>query len=162
MSPPPSAAATMALAVLFSSCVRYEWVPDYETEACRNRPPEPTFVVTRPHFIPSGSSSGDSLSGIISFGGSQKPAYSQVILGTAPSRTVMTDTLGHFTIWAPPGRYELFVRTIGHRATRDSVTLPPPGNSTLAITVDQRPIPTDGPCSGFASVRVSKPWWKVF
>ena len=152
----------MSLAGILSGCARYERVPDYETEACRTSPPEPSFAGARPHFVPSVRNSGDSLSGVVYLGEAPKPAYSRIFLSTNPPTEVMVDSLGRFTIWAPPGRYAIAIRTIGYRAVQDSVILPPPPFSDLVVTVDPRQRGLDGPCSGFAEVWVRKPWWKFW
>jgi hypothetical protein len=157
-----SVLALATCAGLLIACNRYEWVPDYETEACRNRKAEPSVPVPPPRFIPSSAEGGRSLSGIVTMGGSNKPAHSQVTVYATPPVVVNTDSLGRFTISAPSGRYRFRVRTLAYKLVQDSVTLPPPTHSVLAITVDPQPVMLDGPCSGFAVARVRKPWWKFW
>ena len=154
--------ALAGCAGLLIACNRYEWIPDYETDACRNRKVEPSVPVPPPHFIPSSAEGGRSLSGIVMMGGSDKPAHSRVTLYATPPVVTNTDSLGRFTISAPPGRYRFLVRTLAYKSVQDSVTFPPPTHSVLAITVDPQALVLDGPCSGFAVARVRKPWWKVW
>jgi hypothetical protein len=154
--------ALASCASLLIGCNRYEWIPDYETDACRNRKAEPSVPVPPPRFVPSSAEGGRSLSGIVVMGGSNKPAHSQVTVYATPPIGTMTDSLGRFTISAPPGRYRILVRTLAYNSVQDSVTFPPPTHSTLVITVDPQALMLDGPCSGFLAVRVRKPWWKIW
>lgn len=157
-----SVLALASCAGLLTACNRYEWIPDYETDACRNMKPEPSVPVPPPRFIPSTAEDGRSLSGIVTMGSSNKPAHSQVIVYATPPIGTMTDSLGRFTISAPPGRYKFLVRTLAYKSVQDSVTFPPPTHSVLAITVDPQALVLDGPCSGFLAARVRKPWWKIW
>jgi hypothetical protein len=154
--------ALLTCAAALVSCARYEWVPDTESDACRNTKAERVVSVSPPHFVPQPTHAGDSLSGVVTIGDNNGPALSAVTVYAVPGITTMTDSLGGFKIWTPPGRYRLLVRTIGYKAVNDSVTFPAPADSLLSITLDPQVLVSDGPCSGFAAVRVRKPWWKIW
>jgi hypothetical protein len=155
--------ALLSCIATLGSCARYEWVPDTETDACRNEKAEPVASVLPPHFVPAQTQvGGDSLPGVVTIGGDNRHPYSAVTVYAVPEITTMTDSLGDFKIWAPPGRYRLLVKTIGYKAVTDSVTFPPPADSLLSITLNPQVLVADGPCSGFAAVRVRKPWWKLW
>jgi hypothetical protein len=154
--------ALLSFAVGLAGCARYEWIPDTETDACRNRSVEPSASVPRPHFIPAPTHIGDSLSGVVVIPRRKRPVYSAVTVYAGSRLTTMTDSAGRFSIWAPPGRYRLQVQTIGYKAVSDSLTFPPPTDSLLSVTVETEQLVFDGPCSGFMQVRVHKPWWKLW
>jgi hypothetical protein len=115
-----SVLALASCAGLIIACNRYEWIPDYETDACRNTKAEPSVPVPPPRFIPSSAEGGHSLSGIVVMRGSNKPAYSQVTVYATPRVGTMTDSLGRFTISPPPGRYKFLVKTLAYKSVQDS------------------------------------------
>jgi len=89
------------------------------------------------------------------------------ISGTAvwlkgPADTALqTDTTGFFTVTGlPAGRYELTARRIGYVPRHDSLTLQAGAGTWVRVALVPQTL--DGPCSGFAAVRVRKPWWRLW
>jgi hypothetical protein len=52
----------------------------------------------------------------------------------------------------------MVVRHVGFHVTRDSIAIPAEAGVRVEATVEIEV--HDGPCSGFAALRVRKPWWK--
>jgi hypothetical protein len=142
------------------ACARYEWVPDYETPACASsrRPTSTRPIATEPDS----AAANGSLRGraIVSDSKHAIPGASVTLLAD-PQRKATTDSLGTFTFTdVPPGTYVLRTRRIGYRTRTDTLHLAHAGSTSFVLTLDQQVF--DGPCSGFAAVRVRKPWWKLW
>ena len=83
----------------------------------------------------------------------------QVGLLGGDARLAYSDSTGQFAISFPvSGHYELRVRALGYHTRVDTLLLPLAMDTAVVIAL--RPVTLDGACSGFATVRVRKPWWK--
>ncbi len=140
------------------ACNRYEYIPDYMTAECQNQPR------TRSGFAVRFTSAGDVPVGVLTGRiASPTPAASRgvhvLIQAGSWWQADTTDSLGLFRLSnLQPGRYQLVLRRIGFRQTRDSITISERSGVRLEATLD--PEVMDGPCSGYAQVPVKKPWWK--
>jgi len=143
------------MGVGLTACSRYEYVPDYMTPPCR------AAVAPRqgPHIITvSDSVSPGVVIGTVTTPSGDPVPYAVVVLDQTHADS--TDDRGVFRLeHVPPGNHAIAVRSIGYNASRDSVAIGLRG-SILKAQLELRTM--DGPCSGYASVRVRKPWWKVW
>ena len=155
---------TAVLALPLAAC--YEWVPDYQSPACRARaataPSRGGAALT---FVPlvdgETSMALPPPLGRVRALGIGVPSTRVRFTAAGVSREVTTDSAGSFTLGGlPPGRYRLLASRVGFRSTWDSVTVPWDTATTLEVTL--QPVSVDGPCSGFSEVRVRRPWWKVW
>ena len=89
-------------------------------------------------------------------------AGARVILSDASTRRmVASDSLGAFAIDSlRPGRYAIGVTAVAFHALNDSIVVSETDGGALDIALGQAVM--DGPCSGFAAMRVRKPWWKLW
>jgi hypothetical protein len=149
------------IAFALAGCSRYEWVPDYLTPECAHRAAGPV------HRLVDTTSSLETtalttLSGrVVAVDSHQPLTDARVILRADARGYVPTDSLGRFRIEnLRPGRYRLEVLRVGYVRTADSVSVPLMPGHELEIQMVVAML--DGPCSGFASVQVRKPWWKVW
>jgi hypothetical protein len=151
------------LLLLALGCTRYETVNELDVPglcpaSARTAPSTPlrydpprdsaTEAALRGRVV--NASSGDGL------------AYAQVRL-SRPGQVleVIADSAGWFSRDSlPMGRYVLWTRQIGFAARRDSLTLPLPERRVAVIPLTATAL--DGPCSGFAALRIRKPWWKLW
>ena len=146
---------------LAMGCARYQWVNELDAPGvCQG-------VASRPgpgplRFEPPRDTTTDAeLRGVVvSASGGDGLGYAQIRLtGGGRVSELVTDSAGWFTRDSlPAGHYELWTRRIGSAARRDSLTWPLPGRESVLIPLTMQVL--DGPCSGFAMVRVRKPWWK--
>lgn len=142
------------------SCSRYVWVPDDELPACRNRR-EPAS--SRPlTFEQRSASESGSLRGRVVMAANRRPIpWATVVLLMNEPRTTTTDSLGAFTFTdVRPGTYLIRTRRIGYQSPTDSLRAPLASGAALVLPLDAQML--DGPCSGFAALRVRKPWWKLW
>ena len=147
-------------ALVLSACNRYEWKPDYTVpEVCPHTPRLTEKPVRLDREI---SDIGGTIQGRVVRADSAAPVYSaSVELSRAPVVRVLTDAQGHFGFESvPPGRYVLRIRGIGYHEWLDTVNVVSVARPLFEVALT--PVATDGPCSGFASVRVRKPWWKIW
>jgi hypothetical protein len=148
---------------LIAACSRYEWqnelnVPglcDTTRQATHGSvPPRVRLELDPPH---------GPLRGRVSDRTSRQPV-SQAAVGLAGSHAhyaVQTDSAGVFVIDSmPPGWYTIQVARVGFQAVRDTIEVARGDGAPFEIGLDMAVL--DGPCSGFASVRVRKPWWKFW
>ena len=142
------------------ACARYEWIPDSELPACADarRPASHGPVV----FERDSAANGNALRGrVIQSGRGEPIPGATVTLLTEPARTTTTDSAGTFTFTeVPAGAFLLRTRRIGYRSRADTLHLPFTERGGLALPLDTQML--DGPCSGFAALRVRKPWWKLW
>jgi hypothetical protein len=154
-------AALVAVAAMGPlACARYELVSDEELPACanHNRPvSNRTFTSEQ-----DSSAARGSLRGRVIMSGSRLPLPgTSVTLLTDPPRTTITDSLGAFTFTdVPTGSYLLRTRRIGIQSRADTLHLTHARAATFVLPLDA--VMLDGPCSGFAALRVRKPWWKLW
>jgi hypothetical protein len=149
--------------VLFalSACARYEFKNELDVpELCGYRGQSLPYV-PRPVRQVSLDSLGR-LAGSVLMPPGQGLTDAFVRLFTADGlRPAHTDTTGRFVLDSvSAGRYGYDVRRVGFNATRDSIVVVAHGAPPWEIML--QPSVFDGPCSGFAAVRVRKPWWKIW
>lgn len=133
---------------------------DDQTPACRNaQRPKTGASFTVEHRS---AADGDSLSGRVIQSGNRLPVPgASVTLLAHPTRATTTDSLGAFAFAAvPAGHYLLRTRRIGMQSRMDTLHVAPTGGAPLVLALDTQML--DGPCSGFAAIRVRKPWWKLW
>ena len=140
-------------------CSRYEWVSDIKTPQCRNRP-APILGSLVPIVTP-GADSSVVIGLARELTSELLLSHATFIISTEPVIGVRTDSAGRAELPVlPPGRYLVTVLRIGYSAAQDSVTFPLPSGARLEAKLEAQML--DGPCSGFAAVRVRKPWWKFW
>lgn len=153
---------------LLGACARYEWVNELDhpgvcpTAGRGAGTGRGTFHVDTdvPPLAP-----GEIVGTVIRTGDAVPVAAASVTArpdagGAGAPRAARSDSLGRFRIdELRPGRYELATRRVGYTIRYDTLLVGPAG---VRVQVGLEPQATDGPCSGFAMVRVRKPWWKVW
>ena len=152
------ASASFVLVAL--TCTRYEWVPDYDTPACAGHSGQP-----RPHIFLSDTAALIEPSvvrgRVVVDDSSRKPMdHATVVIRGTSMRGMETDSTGTFRFdTVAPGKYLMHVRRLAYVPTSDSILVPRGGRD---VEVRLSASMLDGPCSGFASVRMRKPWWKIW
>ena len=141
-------------------CARYEWVPDYELPRCAaSHRPTSGPPLTFEHD--SGGSSNTLRGRVVLPSGSRGIPGTSVTLFAEPARATTTDSLGTFAfVDVPAGTHVLGTRRIGYRSRTDTLRLPLTRGAALVLPLETEML--DGPCSGFAALRVRKPWWKLW
>lgn len=148
---------------LVAACSRYEWQNELDVPGMCDAARQATHAtVTRRVHRESGPAPAR-LRGHVTRRDTREP-LSQVLVRLADGHSrgaVQSDTAGEFVIDSVlPGRYAIQVLRIGFHALRDTIEVAADGGAPLEIGLDVAVL--DGPCSGFAAVRVRKPWWKVW
>ena len=148
-------AALLLPALLAAACARYEWKNELEVPgACPRGDSAPA-----PPPRPVGAPGGRVLGRVLTEAGAPAVGAQVVVVGARPPRGALVDTLGYFALDSlAPGEYLLRVRQIGRVAQERRVAVRPGPGPALDVTLPLAML--DGPCSGFAAVRVRKPWWK--
>jgi hypothetical protein len=151
--------ASAALTLTVLGCTRYEWVSDYETPACVGYQGRPTS-----HIILSGPTAVTEPSvirGRVIDDEHQTPMdHATVVIRGTTVHGMNTDSTGTFRFDAvAPGQYLMQVRRLAYVPASDSILVPLAGRD---VEVRLGASMLDGPCSGFASVRMRKPWWKIW
>ena len=153
-------AVLSAAAVVLGACNRYEWVPDYMAPECQGfHRPLSTGALKRETSLPD---SVASLRGWVVIDGTNEGLSGAVLtLATVPPVAVTSDSLGFFRFERTPrGTFALRTRRVGTRGRVDTVALPLQPDLVVLLPLERDVL--DGPCSGFGSVRVPKPWWKLW
>jgi len=156
----PIVAVSLALS---AACSRYEWRNELDVPGLcdASRQTTPGFVPRRVRL--EADPPGGQLRGRVRDRNSGQP-ISQATVRLAGSRArhaVQTDSAGVFVIESPlSGRYAIQVARVGFQALRDTIELATDRGEPFEIGLDMAVL--DGPCSGFATVRVRKPWWKIW
>ena len=112
---------------------------------------------------PDSQRSGARLRGRVHVQGSEKPTGGARILLTSEGtrQQAESDSLGRFVLDStPPGNYLIEVWRLAMHSVHESTYVAASDRATLDISLT--PFPMDGPCSGFAAVRLRKPWWKLW
>jgi hypothetical protein len=153
----------IAVLAFVAGCSRYEWQNEVDVPGlCDDATQTAHAAVPRRVRLDSDLSSAR-LRGHVSRRDSRQP-LSQAFVRVADNHTrdaVQTDSAGGFVIDSVlPGRYAIQVLRVGFHALRDTIDIVADGGAPLEIGLDVALL--DGPCSGFATVRVRKPWWKVW
>jgi hypothetical protein len=156
------------MAALLSACFRYEHVNELEVPGLCPSEEERRIARERtPPIVyePVTELASDSLRGRVvesDASGNEltaRPVRSVQVHLLDTGRGALTDSVGRFAIAAPTGGpHVLRVLAIGYGARVDTLDAPLSAGSVIVIAL--RPMLLDGPCSGFAAVRVRKPWWK--
>ena len=147
-------------------CARYEYINETALPECRDRvlPVRPPALQRTAAEAP--IERGTLIGRLVDTSG-VNVGYAQIALATdtawhaagPPIRRSLTDSLGRFRLDSvAPGAYTLFARRIGCESIRGPVEVP--ADSALLVTTAQSIM--DGPCSGFAALRVRKPFWNLW
>ena len=152
-------ACLTALAIL-AACNRYEWKDDRKVPGLCGSP-RTTRAPTPPRDREVMLVGSHLIGRVVRRDSDTAVTYADVQLGPEPYRRTRTDANGMFAFDSvPPSRMTLRVRQIGFAAWQETIaTIETPAPE---LVVALRLQPTDGPCSGFAWVRVRKPWWKFW
>lgn len=153
----------IAALALVAACSRYEWQNELDVPGLCDDARQTTHgAVPRRVRLESALSSAR-LRGHVSRRDSRQP-LSQAFVRVADNHmrgAVQTDSAGRFVIDSIlPGRYAIQVLRVGFHALRDTIDVVADGGAPLEIGLDVALL--DGPCSGFAAVRVRKSWWKIW
>lgn len=158
----PAASRRMAcwapLLSLAMGCARYEWVNELDVPGVRAGAASRPAPISLRFETPRDAASDAELHGrVVSASGGDGLGYAQIRFTRGAQVTeVVTDSAGWFTRDSlPAGHYELWTRRIGFAARRDSLPWPLPQRESVLIPLTMQVL--DGPCSGFAAVRVPKP-----
>lgn len=147
------------LVAVLGACARYEYINELDVPGlCANfqRPNGNSRVELIDSLMVSGSVVGtivrDSLVPL---------QQATVTLEGTGRRPAVTNPKGAFEILdVEPGEHVLVTRAIGYEPRRDTVRMPVKGG--IRVQAQLQVAVHDGPCSGFAAVRVRKPWWKLW
>ena len=149
---------TAAIAI---ACTRYEYVNELDLPECKNRP-VPILTDAGPVTHPSPDTTAWFQGVVVSMddGEPLQDAHVQILGDDSPS--VLTDSSGQFAFTgrARHGPVRLAIRRIAYAQYSDTLTVPLPLGVRWRVALAATPV--DGPCSGFAAVRVRKPWWKFW
>jgi hypothetical protein len=170
--------ALLALSAV-TSCARYEYRNELDVPGlCPPPAPARSTQWPRASRAPSDTvGQGSLLSGIIETpSGSSDPQPvkgAEILLRSLTAQTTRvswpdslsarSDSSGRFALPArasTAGTFEVRVQGYSHQQRVDTVALPLVGDSLVRIAIALSV--EDGPCSGLASVRVRKPWWKFW
>ena len=148
---------------LVAACSRYEWQNELDVPGMCDDARQATHatVTRRVRLEPDPPTAR--LRGHVTRRDSRQPLSQAVVrLADGHSRgAVQSDSAGGFVIDSVlPGRYAIQVLRVGFHALRDTIEVAADGGAPLEVGLDVAVL--DGPCSGFAAVRVRKPWWKVW
>ena len=152
-----------APAVLFVAvsldCNRYEWKPDnLVPEVCpRTRP-----AATRVRVDSQITAVAGAIQGRVIRAETTAPIFqANVELDRNIASRGHTDSDGYFRLDSvTAGRHMMRIFGIGYNTWQDTVNVGTEARPPFVIALT--PAVTDGPCSGFAAVRVRKPWWKIW
>jgi hypothetical protein len=144
---------------MVTACIRYESVNELDVPGlCPKEAHTPALLRFEPQTV------GDSaLHGrVVNADGDAGLGSVQVRLSAGGRTTeVVTDSTGRFTFDSVArGRFELLTRRIGFAMRRDSLSWPLDRSESVLIPLKAQLL--DGPCSGFAVIRMRKPWWKLW
>jgi len=149
--------------VLFAACSRYEWRNELDVAGFCDASRQTTHgSVARRVRLGTDPPRGP-LRGRVSDRNSGQPVSQATVrlAGSHAHHAVQTDSAGVFVIESPlPGRYDIQVARVGFQALRDTIELATDRGEPFEIGLDMAVL--DGPCSGFATVRDRKPWWKIW
>lgn len=147
----------LSAGMLSSACARTVCVNELDSPKCRDAQPVITPAI---ESTTAASIAPNVLVGIVMRADSREPVRAEVMLTSArPPTTAITDSLGRFRL-ARAGTAPLVLRTraFGMDVRTDSLS-DEDASSLLRILLKPAVVIFDGPCSGFAMVRVRRPWW---
>lgn len=153
----------VATLVFALGCSRYEWRNELDTPGLCDGANQAAHATVSLRVSLIGGPLGSQLRGQVNRRDSREPlSGARVRLGNAVKRRVVeSDSSGEFVIDSLlPGRYAIEVLRVGFHGLQDTVDVTRIDGGALEVRLD--PFILDGPCSGFAAVRVRKPWWKVW
>lgn len=153
----------VATLALVAGCSRYEWKNELDVPGMCDDARQATHstVTRRVRLEPDPPIAR--LRGHVARRDTRQPLSQALVrLGDGHTRSqVQTDSAGVFVIDSVlPGRYAIQVSRVGFHALRDTIEVAAEGEAPFEIDLDVAVL--DGPCSGFAAVRVRRPWWKVW
>ena len=156
-------AISVAALALVAACSRYEWQNELDVPGLCDAAGQATHATVTHRVRLEPESLTARLRGHVTRRDTGQP-LTQALVRLTDGRTrdaVQSDTAGGFVIDSVlPGRYAIQVLRLGFHAVRDTIEVAADGGASLEIGLDVAIL--DGPCSGFAAVRVRKPWWKVW
>ncbi|HWR50750.1 MAG TPA: carboxypeptidase-like regulatory domain-containing protein [Bryobacteraceae bacterium] len=150
-----AAAATLTGGV--AACARYEWkneldVPGLCPTSAPSKMPAPLSI---------GAPGGRVTGRVLGMQAVPVVGARVFVVSPAPGRGAFTDSAGRFALDSlPKGDYVIRARSIGYQSEDQRVVAR--ADSGPALDFQLQPSVLDGPCSGFAAVRVRKPWWKLW
>lgn len=145
-----------------TACTHYQLVDERDVPGlCPSSGALGPALVADTSLVPEDSVPG--LRGIVLEDVTGRPIAGAVIraIGSTPA-SAHSDAAGRFRL-APvrPGpELRLDVRALGYARVEFVAQVPVKPEAALRIALT--PLPTDGPCSGFAQVRVQRRWWKIW
>jgi hypothetical protein len=153
----------LALAFLIVSCTRYEWRNELDAPGrCPPRRDTSKISLIRFHDADLAGLPG-TVTGHVTERVAGTPLTGAHVRLAAGVETyaATTDASGSFRFDSvSPGRYLVEVQRIAYESVHDTITVAPA--KPLSFDGVLVPAVLDGPCSGFMSVRVRKPWWKFW
>jgi hypothetical protein len=148
-----------------TACARYEYVNETQLPECRDRvrlrPPTAVRWVAGERQAP------DVIAGRVVDTAGVAVLGAQVLIASDTTHAALrpetprtvTDSLGRFRVDSvSPGRYGLIARRIGYKWARGMIDVPTDGAALVTMDIDI----IDGPCSGMATLRIRKPFWKLW
>jgi hypothetical protein len=153
----------VAAIALVAGCSRYEWRNELDVPGMCDDARQATHATVPRRVRLESAPPSAQLRGHVSRRESSEPLSQALVRLTDgyTRRAVQTDSAGLFVIDSVlPGRYTIQVLRVGFRALRDTIEVTADNGAPFEISLDVAVV--DGPCSGFAAVRVRKPWWKVW
>ena len=150
------------LVLSLTACARYEWRNELDVPGLCDGLRSDSLKSVISHSDGEGGAAHVVRGRVTDRGSGVALAYARVRLVTPlGSASESTAATGTFQFPAPPdGRYVIEVTRLGYHRAADTIDV----RADKPISVQARLVPqvNDGPCSGFSSVRVRKPWWKVW
>ncbi len=148
------------LTLLGGSCTRYEWQNELDVRGlCDSARAVPRFRISHREEADL-TNAKLSLRGRVTDAALGTPlAEARVrLVAAAEQRNVATDSAGRFQLDSlAADRYVMDVLRVGYHRATDTLNVAPGPRLIVEVALDQAVL--DGPCSGFAAVRVRKPWW---
>ena len=154
---------SVAALALVGACSRYEWRNELDVPGMCDAARQATHATVTRRVRLEPDSPTARLRGRLTRRDTRESLSAAVVhLADGHSRgAVQSDSAGGFVVDSIlPGRYAIQVLRIGFHALRDTIDVAADGGTPLEIGLDVAVL--DGRCSGFAAVRVRKPWWKVW
>ena len=154
--------ATSAL-LLAVACSRYEWKNELDTPGLCDKLAKRNQGSITPRAPLDSQPTDERLFGRVLMQGPEQPLGGARILLTNEGTRQManSDSLGRFVLDSIlPGHYLIEVWSIAMHSVHETTYVAASERATLDVSL--APFPMDGPCSGFAAVRVRKPWWKLW
>jgi hypothetical protein len=150
------------LTLLVGSCTRYEWQNELDVRGLCAPRAVPRFRISHREEADL-TDAKLSLRGRVTDAAVGNPlAEARVrLVAAVEQRDVATDSAGRFQLDSlAADRYVMDVLRVGYHQATDTLEVASGRRLIVDVALDQAIL--DGPCSGFAAVRVRKPWWKFW